>query len=137
VLAEETRCRSSAGCQEPAGHGRWGQFCAVHAAELNAITKRPAKFNGRERAPKDAEPEPAKPQRVSREQTAAKVAAVVKEADGPISAVEICARLGTTKGNNSIRRAIESTPAIRAGSPFRKDAAGWLATRSLPQSVSL
>ena len=27
-------CRSSAGCQQPAGHGRFGTFCAEHAAAL-------------------------------------------------------------------------------------------------------
>ena len=27
-------CRSSAGCKRPAGHGRFGTFCAEHAAVL-------------------------------------------------------------------------------------------------------
>ena len=27
-------CRSSAGCKRPAGHGRFGTFCAEHAAAL-------------------------------------------------------------------------------------------------------
>jgi len=27
-------CRSSAGCKQPAGHGRFGTFCAEHAAAL-------------------------------------------------------------------------------------------------------
>lgn len=27
-------CRSSAGCNRPAGHGRFGTFCAEHAAAL-------------------------------------------------------------------------------------------------------
>jgi len=27
-------CRSSAGCRRPAGHGRFGTFCAEHAAAL-------------------------------------------------------------------------------------------------------
>ncbi len=31
------KCRSSAGCGRPAGHGRHGSFCAHHAAELAAL----------------------------------------------------------------------------------------------------
>jgi hypothetical protein len=31
------RCRSSAPCDERGGHGHFGSFCAVHAAELEAI----------------------------------------------------------------------------------------------------
>lgn len=30
-------CRSSAGCQRPAGHGRFGTFCEEHAAALAAL----------------------------------------------------------------------------------------------------
>src|SRR5688572_8235968 len=77
VLAEETFCRSSAPCSERAGHGRWGQFCEAHAAELAACSKPSAKWNGRARA--SAEPE--QRQRVPRDETAVKVAAVVKAAD--------------------------------------------------------
>lgn len=30
-------CRSSAGCNRPAGHGRFGTFCEEHAAALAAV----------------------------------------------------------------------------------------------------
>ncbi|HEV2060332.1 MAG TPA: hypothetical protein VGR11_13330 [Solirubrobacteraceae bacterium] len=30
-------CRSSAGCNRPAGHGRFGTFCEEHAAALAAL----------------------------------------------------------------------------------------------------
>jgi hypothetical protein len=33
-LAFMSTCRSSAGCEQPAGHGRFGTFCAEHAAAL-------------------------------------------------------------------------------------------------------
>src|SRR5688572_28269688 len=32
--ASMSTCRSSAGCKRPAGHGRFGTFCAEHAAAL-------------------------------------------------------------------------------------------------------
>jgi hypothetical protein len=34
VSASMSTCRSSAGCKRPAGHGRFGRFCAEHAAAL-------------------------------------------------------------------------------------------------------
>src|SRR4051794_30100782 len=34
VLAAEQKCRSSARCEQRAGHGRWGLFCEAHAAEI-------------------------------------------------------------------------------------------------------
>src|SRR4051794_12635051 len=64
-------CRSGEDCDNLAGHGLWGGLCADCAARIAAIggAAKPAKWNGRQA-----------PKRVPKEQTAAKIAAVVREA---------------------------------------------------------
>lgn len=53
-----TRCRSGDGCREEGGHGRFGNFCAEHAAELSRAAKgmgKPKRTTTIHRSP-DAEP---------------------------------------------------------------------------------
>jgi hypothetical protein len=63
-------CRSSAGCRRPAGHGRFGTFCAEHAAALAELRSAHFTADGTARA----HPVPAAEQGPSVEDDALRVA---------------------------------------------------------------
>lgn len=93
-------CRSSAGCKRPAGHGRFGTFCAEHAAALAEL--RSAHFTAEGTARAHAVP-PAE-RGPSTEDDALRVAAEVR-IGGTVARNVLQDRLGWTY--TRFRRAVE------------------------------
>ena len=93
-------CRSSAGCKQPAGHGRFGTFCAEHAAVLAELRSAHFTADGTARAhplaPEDRGP--------TTEDDALRVAAEVQHA-GRIGRSVLQDQLGFTYAR--FRRAVE------------------------------
>lgn len=93
-------CRSSAGCKRPAGHGRFGTFCAEHAAALAEL--RSAHFTAEGTA--RAQPLAPEEQGPSTEQDALQITAEVLRA-GRIGRAVLQDELGFTY--TRFRRAVE------------------------------
>jgi hypothetical protein len=93
-------CRSSAGCKQPAGHGRFGTFCPEHAAALAAL--RSAHFTAEGTA--RAQPLAPEEQGPSTEQDALQITAEVLRADR-IGRAVLQDQLGFTY--TRFRRAVE------------------------------
>lgn len=93
-------CRSSAGCKRPAGHGRFGTFCAEHAAALAEL--RSAHFTAEGTA--RAQPVAPEEQGPSTEQDALQITAEVVRA-GRIGRSVLQDQLGFTY--TRFRRAVE------------------------------
>jgi hypothetical protein len=93
-------CRSSAGCKQPAGHGRFGTFCAEHAAALAELRSAHFTAEGTARAQPVAPDE----QGPSTEQDALQITAEVLRA-GRIGRAVLQDQLGFTY--TRFRRAVE------------------------------
>jgi hypothetical protein len=93
-------CRSSAGCRRPAGHGRFGTFCAEHAAALAELRSAHFTADGTARA----QPLAASERGPSTEDDAARIAAEVRRA-GRIGRAVLQDQLGFTY--TRFRRAVE------------------------------
>ncbi len=93
-------CRSSAGCKRPAGHGRFGTFCAEHAAALAEL--RSAHFTAEGTA--RAQPVPPEQQGPTTEEDAVRIAVEVLRA-GRIGRSVLQEQLGFTY--TRFRRAVE------------------------------
>jgi len=94
-------CRSSAGCRRPAGHGRFGTFCAEHAAALAEL--RSAHFTAEGTARVHAVP-PAE-RGPSTEDDALRIAAEVRGRAGRVARNVLQDELGFTYAR--FRRAVE------------------------------
>ncbi len=94
-------CRSSAGCRLPAGHGRFGTFCAEHAAALAEL--RSAHFTADGTARAHAVP-PAE-RGPSTEDDALRIALEVRRAGGRVARSVLQDELGFTY--TRFRRAVE------------------------------
>jgi hypothetical protein len=93
-------CRSSAGCEQPAGHGRFGTFCAEHAAVLAEL--RGAHFTAEGTA--RLQPATAAERGPTAEEDALLIAAEVRR-DGTVARHVLQDRLGFTY--TRFRRAVE------------------------------
>ena len=93
-------CRSSAGCKRPAGHGRFGTFCAEHAAALAELRSAHFTADGTARA----QPLAASERGPSTEDDAARIAAEVLRV-GRIGRSVLQDQLGFTY--TRFRRAVE------------------------------
>jgi len=117
-------CRSSAGCKQPAGHGRFGTFCPEHAAALAELRSAHFTADGTTRA----QPVAADQRGPSTEEDAVRIAAEVQRV-GRIGRTVLQDQLGFTYAR--FRRAAELAGRLgwlapgRALSPGSVIPPGW------------
>jgi len=105
------RCKWGTGCSERGGHGRFGNFCPLHADRLGAIDMSAP----RRAASKTPEPERATgPDAMGRVPVSVRAAALgrhVQGARGPVSQTEAAEALGLASAKGSLPRVVREARA--------------------------